>query len=50
VTSRVKEFESLVRERVTKAKVEMEQRLRAQIQQEMKEEMEAMERREVGPS
>ncbi|KAI1710856.1 arginine and glutamate-rich 1 domain-containing protein [Ditylenchus destructor] len=46
VTARVREFDDLVREKVSKAKLEMEQRLRAQIEQEMKDEMEAMERRE----
>lgn len=44
----MREFDDLVRDKVAKAKVEMEQRLRAQIEQEMKDEMEAMERREVG--
>lgn len=47
MTARVREFDDLVREKVSKAKLEMEQRLRAQIEQEMKDEMEAMERREV---
>lgn len=37
----------MVRERVAIAKIELEIRLRIQIEQEMKDEMEAMQKREV---
>lgn len=45
--ARNEEADARVRERVQKAKVELEQRLRAQIEQEWKDEMEAARRREV---
>lgn len=40
-------MDDLVRERVAKAKIELEIRLRAQIEQEMKNEIESMQKREV---
>uniref|UniRef100_A0A915DJW4 Uncharacterized protein n=1 Tax=Ditylenchus dipsaci TaxID=166011 RepID=A0A915DJW4_9BILA len=47
VTERVKVFDDLVRERVEKAKLEMKAMLRAQVEREMKEEVEAIEKREI---
>lgn len=47
MSARVADLESLVQERVTKARAELESRLRAQIEQEMMREIEESKRREV---
>lgn len=46
ISARTKELDDVVRDRVAKAKVDLEFRLRAQIEQEWKEEMEAARKRE----
>uniref|UniRef100_A0A914L4P6 Uncharacterized protein n=2 Tax=Meloidogyne TaxID=189290 RepID=A0A914L4P6_MELIC len=46
VSSRLGDIEEIIRERVSAAKIDMEQRLRLQIESELKEEMEAIQRRE----
>uniref|UniRef100_A0A914S4L4 Uncharacterized protein n=1 Tax=Parascaris equorum TaxID=6256 RepID=A0A914S4L4_PAREQ len=47
VSARVADLESLVQERVAKARAELESRLRAQIEQEMMREVEQSKKREV---
>lgn len=48
MSARVADLESLVQERVAKARADLESRLRSQIEQEMMHEVEESRKREVG--